>query len=237
MSNEEELIIHVGLPKCGSTFLQKEIFPKLKNINICNSHINTKLLNNKINLISNESLCGCTFNTIQEANTNENINRLIKLFPNAKIIIIFRNKQNWLWSYYKECVRLGMTETYDTFYKTLINKEFLDFEKCKKQFCEAFNEVLILHFEELIISHHNFIKKICTFIGCNIPYYNFKPIRKSIDNSVVNNYRIFNKLFKTKYNRNGFFPNYFNFAYWYFRLMQKYDDIKVRNSTKIHNRM
>ena len=44
-------LLHIGLPKCGSTFLQKEIFPEIsKELNISKfteKEIKNKILNNK----------------------------------------------------------------------------------------------------------------------------------------------------------------------------------------------
>ena len=52
------MIVHVGLHKTGTTFLQREIFPKIKNVNYNRDVFWVKNYKNKINVISNEWLSG-----------------------------------------------------------------------------------------------------------------------------------------------------------------------------------
>ena len=138
MQNNKNLIIHVGLPKTGTSFLQSKIFPNLEKIyhsgngdpNVystplaCLMNLNhiyrKKNLSfdfvsekNKINnfiqnldcekiLFSSEGLTGS--NRYDCLNNIFNTNILKMIFPEAKIIFMFRNQSNWLESIYNQRV-------------------------------------------------------------------------------------------------------------------------------------
>ena len=57
--SEYNIVIHLGLHKTGTTFLQQEIFPKLAGVNYKVYFDENKYeFNDEINLISCESLSG-----------------------------------------------------------------------------------------------------------------------------------------------------------------------------------
>ena len=113
---KNKIILHLGLHKTGTTYLQRRIFNQ-KNINlitnpnyaITNWHIEP----NKINILSMEALSLSMPHSKEQkrtkCNREEILDHLKKLFPDAKIILGIRNKQSWLKSCYNEYITIGGT--------------------------------------------------------------------------------------------------------------------------------
>ena len=135
--------IHIGNFKSGSTFLQKNVFPKLKNIKYV-SYYNSKNIFKEIGyiqtvgdlffdnkkilqlkkisdykkkdfLISSEVFSG-SLNT-QTIGTGILIEiiakRIKKIFKNPKIILILRNQKSCIISSYKDDIAIGHTSLFD----------------------------------------------------------------------------------------------------------------------------
>lgn len=173
---KEKIIIHVGLHKTGTTFLQHEIFPKIENINIIQpSHIWTaKLHPSKINLVSDEGLSGLPFSD----NTTENrfllLNKIKLHFPNAKIIIGLREKNSLVLSLYKHHIKRGGMLPFNKWYTDELNKDYLDFDKYINHIKSLFDDVFIYHFEELKKDADTIIANMCRFMGVGVPLYENK---------------------------------------------------------------
>ncbi|MEX2596738.1 MAG: sulfotransferase domain-containing protein, partial [Salibacteraceae bacterium] len=127
-----EVFIHVGIPKTGSTFLQKKVFKNINHLDYYKSHpylaervdsipnmsfsddiddlsneITEYISKNSIKklLISNESLFG---HPLHNFLNHELIIRNLKvIFPNAKILVVIRNQIDFFESLYKYVVYLG----------------------------------------------------------------------------------------------------------------------------------
>ena len=126
-----ETYIHIGLPKCASTFLQEKFFKLNKSDEILyNPDEIFKLINkidprkigdNKISeiedqikdnlsklnckklILSHEGLSGGNFNLDYETN----LKTIKKFFPNAKIILVLRFQTDLLFSLYYQMVEQG----------------------------------------------------------------------------------------------------------------------------------
>ncbi len=98
-------------------------------------------------------------------------NRLKKLFPNANIIIVLRNKDEWVKSFYVQYIKSVSRPniSFDEFKDILYKSGTLDFEQYVKYLREKFTQVLVLHYEELKNNPKEFIRKICEFIGVEMP--------------------------------------------------------------------
>jgi len=194
---KQDIFIHVGLPKTGTTFLQINVFPKM-DINflshipdmygtLTNFILSGKLSKDKPTLISDENLYGNIYG-IQNYDTNFNIASRIKiLYPNAKIIVTFRNKDEWLQSLHKQLRYNPYTsdsihKNLDDFktFKNLISKDFLDFEKYTFYLDTLFDDVLVLRYEDLKNEPDWFIRRICNFINVPFPKYTNQYINKSL---------------------------------------------------------
>lgn len=125
--------IHVGFPKCGSTFLQSEVFDKIKAINAITvggkncampsilSYITycqdpyydqkqvskeLKDIPNDINGISNEGFTSFVSPVLLAK-------RLKKSFGDIKILIVLRNQKSILLSHYLHDIKIGYVASFD----------------------------------------------------------------------------------------------------------------------------
>ncbi|MFW6134893.1 MAG: sulfotransferase [Elusimicrobiota bacterium] len=181
---DTDIFIHVGLHKTGTTFLQKEIFPKLEN---CNYIDKAKLENitieqGKINLISREGLSVSPDKfklkrSIKPEARFVTAERLKLLFPDAKIIVGVRDKESWINSLYKERVKGEGFITKDEYVKNL-DKDFLDFDKYINHLEKLFSDVYVYKFEQLKDEPDRFVKGICNFIGVEVPRYSLETHNK-----------------------------------------------------------
>lgn len=178
-----KIFIHIGLHKTGTSFLQKVIFPNLKGINykIYYKPDIFELQENKINLISCESLSGNPLSSVRFGDLDRKllIYGLKKMYPNAAIIVGFRHKENWLKSLYANRIKQGnYVRNFNDFYDRF-NKEYLDFEGYEKLIKSLFSNVYVYQFEDLKNNPTEFVQNICKFIGVPFPEYKNKIVNKA----------------------------------------------------------
>lgn len=200
-----KVIIHVGLHKTGTTFLQKEIFPKLKGVKFFDKkdiNFNIDLSEEKINLISSEQLSGSPHDLTPSVNKYKIADRLHGAFPEAGIIVVFRDKQDWVKSVYGQYIKSFGVEDFETWYNNIFKKEELDFEKYKRCLTDLFKHVLVCQYEDLKTDPDGFVKKICDFIGTEVPNYKNREwnVRKPKNTNLR---RKINKVFKSPNNPDG----------------------------------
>lgn len=183
------IVFHLGLHKTGTTFLQQEIFPKLSGVNYkVYFNENKYELNDEINLISCESLSGSPTTWI---NLNVLLRDLIAYgiksqFPDAKIIVGFRNKEKWLKSIYTQAVKEGNTNSsYDRWYAKF-DKRHIDFEGYLNLLESLFNNVYVYYLEDLQNDPITFVNNICEFIGVQVP-----PFENKIYNNAWKGWRLY----------------------------------------------
>jgi hypothetical protein len=183
----EKIILHVGLHKTGSTWLQKNLFPFLDGVNYVDPSKfaktydflkNIKIDNNKINLISYEAFSGYSHNPLETYETRLQIAKNLKRFyPDASIIICTRDKDDWLKSAYRQ-FSLSVWAYGWKQYVSLFDKRMLDFDAYISFLKELFSDVYVCRFEDFKRSPDRFIHNMCSFIGVGVP--------KDRDFSVVN---------------------------------------------------
>jgi len=179
-NDKKEIYIHIGLPKTGTSFLQEDVFPKM-DVNFI-KYLPLKAKIEGKTLISDESLYGSTYLKNERVASNKKImKRLKKLYPNAKIIVVFRDKKNWLKSCYHQFIvkpeRRTLVDGFDDWYKNYFNKNSLNFEDFEIFLKETFEDVLVLNYSLLKKSHKEFVKKISDFM--DIPFPNYKNTKKN----------------------------------------------------------
>lgn len=225
----KKVVFHVGLHRTGTTFLQRKVFPKIKEIELFgqgNKRWNpeAKLSDKKINLISDENLSfgGASFREhakySPKRKRTEKAELIKKLYPNAKIIITVRNKDEWIKSMYGEYIKKGGSKTFDYWYKNVLKKETLEFEEYISLLKQLFEEVLVCHFEDFKNNHEFFIKEICDFIGVGIPSYDTNPVGVRLTDRKIKLLRVYNKIFKTRYSHEGVIPEWLNPLGWFYKL-------------------
>jgi len=186
--NNNIKFIHVGFPKCGSTFLQSEVFDKIKDINAItvggrnraipkllpyitncldpyysqkHASEEAKKISPDINGISNEGFTGFSSPEIIAG-------RVKKTFGEVKILIVIRNQKAILLSRYLHDIKIGYVSSFEKWLELLFNSfRFNSFkysyavESYTKQFGNK--NVKVVLFEELF--NKNTITEIIDFLG------------------------------------------------------------------------
>jgi len=162
-----EVIIHIGLHRTGTTFLQKEVFENLEGVNyMFDDSLHRIHIEEGINLVSNEGLSLSMPHSLPyKYHVLDNIRRL---FPKAKIIVGIREKESWLKSCYYRYVISGGKLSFKEYKEQYSNHNY---DSYLKEVAETFDCVFLYHFEDLKAKPDEVIGKMCEFIGCKVPDY------------------------------------------------------------------
>ena len=194
-----KVVIHIGLHKTGTTFLQNEVFPKIPDINYQTKvDLTTTVEPDKINLFSDENLDGGSYRLFNTVQTRYSIlENLHKLFPDAHIIICLRNKDKWLWSAYKQYILAYKSCSFDE-YKKRFDSSFLDYKEYLSRIHQLFDHVYVCYFGELKKNPQQFVRDMCDFIGVEPPAFENKIVYKSITDGQVKFLLMFDTIFRSK---------------------------------------
>lgn len=201
MSNKSNnLFMHIGLPKTGSTFLQQKVFSNiseniiynpvvfnelytlfikskkidqvlLNKINECNKFLSEN--ENKKILISNEGWSHDEYSF----KFKRKISFLSKYFHQAHILLIFRNKEDWIVSMYLQSIQQGNIQEFKDFITTKHTNYFrncrstnylpklnileIDYDKLKNFVQKSFDKKpLFLDYNKNLKENINLIEKI-----------------------------------------------------------------------------
>lgn len=199
------MYIHVGLPKTGTSFLQKEVFPKIKEIDYFGKEqiITANMKKNKKNLYSDEGLSSIN---IEGENIYKIVERIQKIYPKAKIIITLRKKEEWKKSYYNQTIKKIRkngedTLSYAEWEKKVFPRKNIDYEIYVAHLKKLFDDVLVLDYELLKKNPKAYVKKICDFMGVKMPPFKNKVVNKSLKNKQLKLLNWVRKIkIKTAYN-------------------------------------
>ena len=132
------LVLHIGIQKTGTTFLQKAVFPRWRGIRYLRTDSLEKLIridDGQVNLLSREGLSGRNWDN-QEARIRC-IVRLAELFPEARIILGFRRHAGYILSSYNHYIQRGGTLPFHEYFDPVNNQglmktgDFLYFDKIR----------------------------------------------------------------------------------------------------------
>ncbi len=162
---EKEIYFHVGLAKTGSTFLQKNVFPKLHGI----KYISTHKYKNCIDLIIKEKHKKILISREFDRQFEKEVKWFTSHFPNTKIIVVFRRHDQWISSQYKRFVKNGYSLSFDQFYDIendsgfWKNKEMI--YKNKILLIKKYSpyKPLVLFYDEIKTNPYNFIDRIVKY--------------------------------------------------------------------------
>lgn len=218
-----DIVLHMGLHKTGTSFLQYEIFSRLKNTNLTLMlRYGTKIYEDKLNIISDEELSVNPYlPTYHRMHLDCNqrfviAERLHSIFPDAKIILGIREKDSWVRSVYSQYVKSGGIYSYDKFVKDIFDHSFLYFDAYIKCLKSLFDEVLVYEFEDLKYDSKSFVKNICDFIGVDAPSFENRIYEKKWSEEKLKLGLFLNRFFRSDFNPEGGFlhrTNYFNSRY------------------------
>lgn len=223
-------MIHVGMHKTGTTFLQWNVYPFLdvnylwhffykspfNDILNLNKEIDYKkvkeklskvLSEDKINIISEENIY--TYQFTKEDDRFKRLERIKKVFPKAKIIFGSRKAEDSLISWYVEYVAVGGVLDYQGFLDRYMNLDKLDFEPYVKKLHDFYGKknVFVYSMSELRKNQDQVVKNICDFIGVETPEkYRRKPARVGYGFGFLKLSLFLNRFFKTRVNEYGIIP-------------------------------
>lgn len=196
---ETKIVIHIGMHKTGTTFLQREVFPKIPNINYqTDINLFTPVVSDAINLFSDENLDGGSyrlFTTCEQRDTI--IKNLHTLYPDAHIILCLRDKESWLHSAYKQYIVAYQSCSFKE-YKQRLDTAKLDYAEYISLIKSLFNHVYVCYYNELKKNPQQFVNNLCDFIGVKTPPFNRNIVYKSITDTQVKLIRLYDKLLPSK---------------------------------------
>lgn len=252
----KKVYIHIGYPKTASTYLQFNIFDKLHKEGVLDfvwwkrqpKGFVQKLLNlpewyfpfkefeeslfennREINLISEEAIVGSMY--YKTINAKSVADKIKRLFPEAKVLIVVRNQADLITSLYKQLIHQGSAISFKSFINyedgkvnpgyALGNHKLL-FESLKyshliNYYYDLFgaSNVEVLNFESLKKDPDQFIRNLLTFMGIpdQIKFDLQSRANKGYGYYQIMIARLLNRFLYSRYNRFGllqFLPKFFN---------------------------
>lgn len=171
--------------------MQEYVFPKISeirhvypnNTDMKNYLLSIEMPKDKHLLISDEYLSTHLYidrKGFQYSSRQITTERLKKIFPKAHIIVVFRDKEQWIKSFYKQYITSIYRKniSFETFKENSIENGLLNFEDYEDCLRENFEKVLSLSHETLINNPKKFVNDICEFMDVNTP--NFKNVNTNV---------------------------------------------------------
>ena len=113
----KRLIIHIGLHKTGTTYLQEVLFPAIPGVEVIRGwYSHRKLLKSKpksTTIISDESISGSLWSGNYGNDFKQNIDKINAIYQNPKIIMGIRNQLTFVESVYKQYLQEGGTGDFE----------------------------------------------------------------------------------------------------------------------------
>lgn len=169
-----EVAVHIGLHKTGTTFLQDEVFPKIKNVAYAKyGGFKTNFLKDEVVLLSNESYSGIPYYAENESFLKQFRSNMVKLndiFSQPYILIGFREPSTWFNSLYKQYLQEGGTLDFMDFFKNLkfvINYNDYFYEDIYTILLDIFpkEKIFVYFHEELKSNPSKLVNEMISFIS------------------------------------------------------------------------
>lgn len=198
MNHHPEIYFHVGLPKTASTFLQRNIFPKLEGIEFVKKHAFHRY-QQKVARCRQPKILFSTELNIGKVRTDEKIKRFAGTFPDATPIIVLRRHDHWIRSKYKQHIRKHGWLHFHQFFNLHDTGKVKMSELCymdKIRFLNRqFNNPAIVFFqEELLNNPWHLIDQLSHFmdVGYSRESINTKRVKPSYSTKQLKVMRAFN---------------------------------------------
>jgi hypothetical protein len=202
-----DVVCHIGLHKTASTTLQHQFFPACKDMNLLltkdpvvrdfiyavrgkdplffdaqktREQIYTRIVSDRVNVLSNESLSGPPYAGVVEWGLDHRspvLANLCSVFPDARAILVLRRQDGLAKSLYRQYVKRGGTARIRAFYgldgsgrPAMLSLDRFHFSPYLQLVHERFPAgVLILPFEQFVRDQDTFLNSLCEFIGVRRP--------------------------------------------------------------------
>lgn len=182
-------IVHVGVWKTGSTWLQEVVFPSVQGATFASGPIFKALLRN---LKKDDVFYESTFRTAISETTSSRLllsdeylaasrawvpvtydadrsaDRLARIVPGARVVLFTRDPDTLAGSLYAQYVKQGGYVSQKRFEKSLLNRDSLDMNRAIKRYRSRFDSVLVLPYEQLRSEPRECIRRIEEF--CDVTF-------------------------------------------------------------------
>ena len=192
----DKVIVHPGMIKTGSTWLQREFFSRLKGYQILREFDLDDYLEEKNLIISNEVLSG-SIKWFSDKPTDkfryQIADRIRKMFDDPYIILGVRDEEKWLNSVYKQYVKetgsLNKEEFFDAVYDDWkSHSKYVDYLK------DNFDKVFIYDFNYFKNDVDGLVKDLCEFLDEPlVKDYNKFKINRTLTKNQIEMLRLMNK--------------------------------------------
>lgn len=201
-----DITIHVGLPKTGTTWLQEKVFAEHPQLQYHHYMSWETDVDEQPVVWSNEDLCGYGLNQMRHNHSRVITENIHRWFPNAKIIVCFREINQWIDSMYKETIRQGSTLSIEEYMQMALDF-MMPFDLYTYLLKSLFDKVLILNYNELQKHPQQTVGRICRFIGVDKPInIDVQRTNISLTDRQTNMLRCINRWWHGPYNPQGLFP-------------------------------
>lgn len=216
-----DVVLHVGLPRAASTFIQKEILDKSPDIN----YIERRLLKgqsinddsnvcfydkfffdldeSKLNVISDECIC-------QPKNRNDILLSLKEYYDIDRVLFINRDFHSLMLSFYKYYLLRGGNKNFYKFYTPrMVSFDYIDYINFLK---DNFSNVCIVNFDLIYNDFNSFISTLSDFLNVDLSFVGNIVVNSSKKSFNMGLLRFCNKFFRNFFNDSfyGFLPDKLN---------------------------
>lgn len=200
MQSAKEIFFHVGLGKTASTYLQYQVFPKLKGI----YYIQRTRYKSSLQIIEQT-----VHRRIFVSNEfDQQLEKEAKWFsakhPEAKVIIVFRRHDSWIASQYRRFVKNGFSKPFKDFFDIENDNgkwkqsDLNYFDKIKIIEQYFINKPLVLFYEDMKRDTFGFVNTIAQFTGTTFEKdeISLAPVHRSYNEKQL---KVFRQLSKVIY--------------------------------------
>ena len=200
-----KVVLHLGFPRTATTYLQEQIFTKLKHTKATQElkpYINYRAYKRLI--ISDEM-----YSWLPERHTL--LEQLYQNYPRAKTILGTRNIEEIKHKLHDHLLTYGLPQTYKQWEKNQPKENDTYIEHVKQLYPDAY----IYSFYEFKKDNDKIIQEICNYIDSEIPNYTNVLINPSQKIPLKKQLPYINTLIHSPHNPYGLIPKQFVTAYSY----------------------
>jgi len=176
-----DIIIHVGIHKTGSTWLQEYFFPKIRGIRYLYKERDYDAVERLVSLPRTKVLLSDEEISRSMPVRDNKLETLIELktrFPDAKIIIGVRQFSPWFKSTYKQLVKTGSHMSFKTYENKYGDRPVPDWYANVVKM--MWKDVFVYRFDDFVNNKDHVLKDMCDFIGVPVPDYEDKRVNASV---------------------------------------------------------